>query len=48
MKYISRFVLHMIGFMISTLILYSCEDKSADVKETITADIIIYGELQRQ
>ncbi|WP_430426564.1 FAD-dependent oxidoreductase [Maribacter litoralis] len=43
MKYISRFVIHMIGLMISTLILYSCEDKSADVKETITADIIIYG-----
>ena len=43
MKYISRFVLHMVVLMISTLILYSCEDKSADVKETITADIIIYG-----
>ncbi|WP_405415687.1 FAD-dependent oxidoreductase [Maribacter sp. Asnod1-A12] len=43
MKSISRFVLHMVVLMISTLILYSCEDKSTDVKETITADIIIYG-----
>lgn len=43
MKNISRFVLHMVVLMISTLILYSCEYKSTDVKETITADIIIYG-----
>lgn len=33
----------MMVLMISTSILYSCEEKSNKVKEIITADIIIYG-----
>lgn len=33
----------MMVLMISTSILYSCDEKSKEVKELITADIIIYG-----